>query len=173
MKSLSITRTWASRLKKPYVTAASSAHTFNIQRKHKHWKPQAASPTRCPCCDIFCDYDFARLAPQAASLQSNGDAAHLVLVDNPVHHPKGDFPLHNGRIANHNNLQFTFSGIGIYRPELFGNIPRGSKAPLAPLLREQIALGKVSGEHHRGVWVDVGTPQRLKELDQQLHSSSS
>ena len=121
--------------------------------------------------DIFCDYDFARLAPQAASLQSNGDAAHLVLVDNPVHHPKGDFPLHNGRIANHNNL--TFSGIGIYRPELFGNIPRGSKAPLAPLLREQITLGKVSGEHHRGVWVDVGTPQRLNELNQQLHTSLS
>ena len=62
----------------------------------------------------------------------------------------------------------TFSGIGLYKPQLFSHIPRGTKAPLAPLLREQIALGKVSGEHHRGLWVDVGTPQRLAELDRQL-----
>jgi MurNAc alpha-1-phosphate uridylyltransferase len=67
----------------------------------------------------------------------------------------------------------TFSGIGIYRPDLFRQIPRGSIAPLAPLLRAQIALGKVSGEHYRGVWVDVGTPQRLQELDRLVRSSSS
>jgi len=64
----------------------------------------------------------------------------------------------------------TFSGIGIYQPGLFSRIPRGTKAPLAPLLREQIALGKVSGEHHQGLWVDVGTPQRLAELDSQICS---
>jgi MurNAc alpha-1-phosphate uridylyltransferase len=56
---------------------------------------------------------------------------------------------------------------------MFGNILRGSKAPLAPLLREQITAGKVSGEHHQGVWVDVGTPQRLEQLDQQLRSTST
>ncbi|MGC2048898.1 MAG: nucleotidyltransferase family protein [Gallionella sp.] len=65
----------------------------------------------------------------------------------------------------------TFSGIGIYQPALFSRIRRGSIAPLAPLLREQIALGKVSGEHYRGLWVDVGTPQRLQELDRQFRSS--
>jgi MurNAc alpha-1-phosphate uridylyltransferase len=66
--------------------------------------------------------------------------------------------------------QLTFSGIGLYQPSLFAQILRGSKAPLAPLLREQIALGKVSGEHHRGIWVDVGTPQRLEELDKSLRT---
>lgn len=127
--------------------------------------------------DIYCDYDFARLPERAAALQACGDAAHLVLVDNPPHHPNGDFLLHNGRIEDHNNLRLTsndlrltFSGIGIYQPSLFKDIPRGSTAPLAPLLRAQIALGKVSGEHHRGLWVDVGTPQRLAELDKQIRS---
>ena len=127
--------------------------------------------------DIFCDYDFTYLPEHAAALQANGDAAHLVLVDNPIHHPNGDFLLHTGRIEDHSNLwltpndlQLTFSGIGIYQPALFKGIPRGSIAPLAPLLRAQIALGKVSGEHHQGLWVDVGTPQRLAELDRQVRS---
>jgi MurNAc alpha-1-phosphate uridylyltransferase len=127
--------------------------------------------------DIFCDYDFARLPERAAALQPNGDAAHLVLVDNPPHHPNGDFLLHNGRIEDRSNLRLTsndlrltFSGIGIYQPVLFKDIPRGSIAPLAPLLRAKIALGKVSGEHHQGFWADVGTPQRLAELDRQVRS---
>ncbi|BBI98409.1 mannose-1-phosphate guanylyltransferase [Ferrigenium kumadai] len=127
--------------------------------------------------DIWCDYDFARLPAHAAAMRDNGDMAHLVLVDNPPHHPNGDFLLHDGRVvesapsAQHSKL--TFSGIGIYQPALFSGIPRGSIAPLAPLLRGQIALGKVSGEHHRGQWVDVGTPQRLAELDSQIRSSQN
>jgi len=80
--------------------------------------------------------------------------------------------LQDGRVANPapatRHAALTFSGIGLYRPELFAHIPRGTKAALAPLLREQIALGKVSGEHHHGAWVDVGTPQRLEALDRQL-----
>jgi len=126
--------------------------------------------------DIYCDYDFAHLAGHAAALQASGNAAHLVLVDNPPHHPNGDFALSGNRIyalpPSPLTLPalLTFSGIGIYQPSLFGHIPRGSTAPLAPLLREQIALGKISGEHHRGLWVDVGTPQRLAELDSQLCS---
>ncbi|MDH4286121.1 MAG: mannose-1-phosphate guanylyltransferase, partial [Gallionella sp.] len=67
-------------------------------------------------------------------------------------------------------LKLTFSGIGVYQPALFKGIPRGSSAPLAPLLREQIAAGRASGEHHRGLWVDVGTPQRLAELDNQINT---
>lgn len=131
--------------------------------------------------DIFCDYDFARLSERAAAMQANGDAAHLVLVDNPEHHPNGDFPLRNGRIVPLPSpagggggagltTKLTFSGIGLYQPALFKDIPRGSIAPLAPLLRAQIALGKVGGEHHQGIWVDVGTPQRLAELDSQVRS---
>ncbi|MBI2287041.1 MAG: nucleotidyltransferase family protein [Nitrosomonadales bacterium] len=126
--------------------------------------------------DIYCDYDFAHLAERAAALQASGDMAHLVLVDNPPHHPNGDFALSGGRIyplpTSHSLLSglMTFSGIGIYRPSLFSPIPHGGIAPLAPLLRAQIALGRVSGEHHRGLWVDVGTPQRLAELDSQVCS---
>jgi MurNAc alpha-1-phosphate uridylyltransferase len=117
--------------------------------------------------DIFCDYDFAALHRRAAALNSSGDAAHLVLVDNPPQHPDGDFSLTDDRVTD-GNVRLTFSGIGIYQPELFASIPRGSIAPLAPLLRAQIALGQVSGEHHAGLWVDVGTPQRLAELDRQV-----
>ncbi|MEQ1589139.1 MAG: N-acetylmuramate alpha-1-phosphate uridylyltransferase MurU [Gallionella sp.] len=125
--------------------------------------------------DIFCDYDFARLPVLAEQMQRNQDLVHLVLVDNPPQHPNGDFYLSKNRIVPTNNQRLatsdaplTFSGIGLYQPSLFTHIQRGTKAPLAPLLREQIALGKVSGEHHRGVWMDIGTPQRLHELDVQL-----
>ncbi len=122
--------------------------------------------------DVYCDYDFAHLPQRAAALTNSDDMAHLVLVDNPEHHPNGDFGLHEARVTG-SAPKWTFSGIGLYRPELFASIPRGSKAPLAPLLREQIALGKVSGEHHRGVWIDVGTPQRLEELDRQLRLTAA
>lgn len=127
--------------------------------------------------DIFCDYDFAHLPERAVALQAHGDTVHLVLVDNPPHHPNGDFHLHDGRLIpigeqrlTTSGSMFTFSGIGIYQPGLFTDIPRGNIAPLAPLLRAQIALGKVSGEHHQGFWVDAGTPQRLAELDSQVCS---
>ena len=117
--------------------------------------------------DIWCDYDFAHLPAFAARMQQ--DNVHLVLVNNPAHHPNGDFGLHDGRVTEA-APKLTFSGIGLYKPKLFANIPRGSKAALAPMLRAQIALGKVGGEHHQGLWVDVGTPQRLSELDTQVRS---
>jgi MurNAc alpha-1-phosphate uridylyltransferase len=117
--------------------------------------------------DIFSDYDFGYLSERAVALQTNGDSAHLVLTSNPPQHPDGDFGLHQQRITD-STPRLTFCGIGIYLPGLFAHIPRGSIAPLAPLLREQIALGNISGEHHSGLWVDVGTPQRLAELDSQV-----
>ncbi|MEJ1958998.1 MAG: nucleotidyltransferase family protein [Nitrosomonadales bacterium] len=117
--------------------------------------------------DIYCGYDFTHLAERAAMFQSSGDAAHLVLVNNPAQHPDGDFGLQLGRVSNE-PPKLTFSGIGLYQPALFTHIARGSKAPLAPLLRAQIALGKVSGEHFTGRWEDVGTPQRLETLDNEL-----
>ncbi|MBA4381463.1 MAG: mannose-1-phosphate guanylyltransferase [Sideroxydans sp.] len=122
--------------------------------------------------DVYCDYDFRHLPHCAAALANSEDGAHLVLVDNPEHNLKGDFGLQGARITD-TAPKFTFSGIGLYKPQLFAHIQRGTKAPLAPLLREQIAAGKVSGEHHRGVWVDVGTPQRLQELDLQLRAANS
>ena len=125
--------------------------------------------------DIYCDYDFAQLPAHAATLNASGDIAHLVLVDNPAHHPNGDFLLNNDRVISSalstQHSALTFSGIGLYQPALFAHIPRGAKAPLAPLLRAQIAQGKVSGEHYTGCWVDVGTPQRLEELDNSLRAT--
>jgi N-acetyl-alpha-D-muramate 1-phosphate uridylyltransferase len=127
--------------------------------------------------DIYCDYEFSHLPQSAAALIASSDVAHLVLVDNPEHNIKGDFLLHDSRVIGSalspQHSALTFSGIGLYKPSLFAHIPRGSKAPLAPLLREQIALNRVSGEHYRGIWFDVGTPQRLEELDKQLHTTQN
>ena len=114
--------------------------------------------------DIHCDYDFARLSPLAAGLR-----AHLVLVPNPPHRPQGDFVLHDdGRVCAEGGPKLTFSGIGIYHPQLFAGIVRGARAPLAPLLRAAMAAGAVGGELHTGRWIDVGTPERLAELDRLL-----
>lgn len=121
--------------------------------------------------DVYCDYDFSRLPTLAEQMQTDGDDIHLVLADNPPQHPNGDFGLEGTRVTDA-APKLTFSGIGLYRPGLFTHIPRGSKAPLAPLLRGKISLGQVRGEHHRGIWVDVGTPQRLEQLDRQLRACS-
>ncbi len=111
--------------------------------------------------DIWTDYPFGRLR----SLQP--PLAHLVLVDNPAHHPAGDFGLDAGRVMDGGTPALTFSGIGVYRPALFHGC-RSGRFPLAPLLRFAARRGQVSGEHYRGRWWDVGTPQRLAELDRLL-----
>lgn len=124
--------------------------------------------------DVWTDYDFQQLPPQP-----RGDA-HLVLVNNPEHHPDGDFALcPNGILRNAGDRRLTYSGIGVYRASLFddwrrviGDAPGAERKPprfkLAPLLRAAIAEGQVTGEHHAGRWTDVGTPERLAELDQSL-----
>ena len=122
--------------------------------------------------DTWCDWDVA----QALQLPAPNHLAHLVLVPNPSHHPHGDFAL-NGRQVSADltagGVQaYTFSGIGIYRPQLFDDIERGQPAKLAPLLRAAMASGQVTGELHGGRWVDVGTPQRLAALDAELRSLS-
>lgn len=115
--------------------------------------------------DIFCDWDFARARAIDCAL------AHLVLVDNPAHHPGGDFSLAGGKVGLDETARLTFAGIGIYHPQLFAGIAPGTVAPLAPLLAAAIAQGQVSGEHHAGRWVDVGTPERLSQLDHDLRHS--
>lgn len=114
--------------------------------------------------DVYCDYDFARL--RAHDL--GGDLAYLLLVPNPEHHPGGDFSVAAGRVGEGGEPRFTFSGIGLYRPELFVGIPPGTPARLAPLLRAAMAQGRVGGELFTGRWLDIGTPQRLAELDAEL-----
>jgi MurNAc alpha-1-phosphate uridylyltransferase len=124
--------------------------------------------------DIYCEYDFNRLAEPMTRLAAGHDQAHLVLVDNPPHHPQGDFVLDGGRVTNAevpltpHPARFTFSGIGVYHRTLFAHTPAGEKAPLAPLLRRAIDAGRVSGEHYAGRWEDVGTPARLNALDEEL-----
>jgi len=114
--------------------------------------------------DLHSDYPFARLRGAL-----RGDArAHLVLVDNPPHHPGGDFALVGDRVANEGGALLTFSGIGVYRPELFDGIAPGARAALAPLLRAAAARGRVTGERYTGRWVDVGTSERLARLDAEL-----
>jgi MurNAc alpha-1-phosphate uridylyltransferase len=110
--------------------------------------------------DIHTDFDFATLRPPR-----DGALAHLVLVDNPPHHPRGDFALEAGRVANDGAPRRTFSGIGVYDPTLFTHIDIGSKMQLATVLRPQIGAGHVTGEHHHGRWLDIGTPERLAALD--------
>jgi MurNAc alpha-1-phosphate uridylyltransferase len=109
--------------------------------------------------DIATDFPFAELKNQTI------DLAHLVLVDNPEHHPQGDFGLDNtGKVIDNGTEKFTFSGIGLYRPELFINTTPGVNK-LGLLLRQAIANRRVSGQKYSGFWMDIGTPQRLQELD--------
>jgi len=108
--------------------------------------------------DLWCDH---ALTPPALDPDT---LAHLVLVENPAHNPEGDFGLDSGRVTLDASRRWTYSGIGWYRPELFARLPRGRR-PLAPLLRDAIAAGRVTGEIHHGIWVDVGTPERLEALD--------
>lgn len=112
--------------------------------------------------DVWCDFDFSGLG------LSKDNLAELVLVDNPVHNPDGDFALsESGQLSQHGESKLTFSGVGVYSPELFSTSVAGA-FPLAPLLREAMDAGQVSGLHHKGEWIDVGTPQRLHDLDQKV-----
>ena len=122
-------------------------------------------------CDVYSDFDFTRLRAAAHLLARGACAAHLVLVDNPAHHPAGDFFLEDGRVAAAGRERLTFSGMGAYAPALFASVAPGASCQLAALLRPAIARGKVSGEHHRGRWTDVGTPERLAELERSLAGS--
>jgi MurNAc alpha-1-phosphate uridylyltransferase len=107
--------------------------------------------------DILTDFPFG-------SLRLPDDATgHLVLVDNPAHHARGDFSLARGRVGMPGERTFTFSGIALYRPEFFSGCSAG-RFPLLPLFKRAIAASALSGEHYAGLWSDVGTPQRLAEL---------
>lgn len=113
--------------------------------------------------DIWTDFDYATLPDTITG------EAHLVLVDNPEHHPAGDFALHDGRVSETDAPRLTFSGIGLYRASLFDGCTAGA-FPLAPLLRAAMTRAAVQGMHYQGQWWDIGTPQRLTALDKLLSS---
>ena len=121
--------------------------------------------------DIYTDYPFASLVTR--ELPPSGTLAHLVLIDNPPHHPAGDFGLVAGRVTADASVRYTYSGIGVYDPRLFAGVARGERCQLAALVKPQLAHGRVSGEHFRGQWFDIGTPERLSALDRSLRIESS
>ncbi len=121
--------------------------------------------------DIWLRYDFQKLI----NMDLGQHLAHLILVDNPPQHPKGDFAFSkeakSNLVLSDGDQKYTFAGISLLSPQLFADLPIG-KAALAPLLRQAIAQGLVSAEHHEGAWVDVGTPERLVDLDAAIHTNT-
>ncbi|MEQ1160370.1 N-acetylmuramate alpha-1-phosphate uridylyltransferase MurU [Acinetobacter calcoaceticus] len=117
--------------------------------------------------DVWTTMDFEALR----HIKLNDDLAHLVLVDNPKQHPEGDFTLFDGRTFTFDQdvtgENLTFSGVSVIHPKLFDGLEPG-KRPLAPLLKQAMQNQKISGEKLKGAWVDVGTPERLMELDLQI-----
>jgi len=114
--------------------------------------------------DIWTDYPLANLRKR---FLLPGGLAQLVMVDNPPQHPDGDFALSDGVLIAEGEPRLTFSGIGVYSPELFAELAPGRRA-LAPILRAAMAAGKIGGEYYQGQWFDIGTPERLRELDERL-----
>ncbi len=109
--------------------------------------------------DIVCDYPLSKLKNQTI------DLAHLVMIDNPPHHPEGDFGLTTDNLlSQHESPKLTFSGIGIYHPDLFAGI-KPEPLKLRPILNQAIAANRISGEKYAGLWMDIGTPERLQEVD--------
>lgn len=112
--------------------------------------------------DIYTDFDFTGIALQSSK------HAHLVLIDNPPQHPQGDFAIEAGALKHAGEHMLTFSGIGVYHPDLFAEIVKGQPAKLAPLLRQAIDHNRATAQYYQGIWHDIGTPERLRHLDESL-----
>ncbi len=115
--------------------------------------------------DVHCDRPYVDLPDIAQRLIASDLLGHLILVPNPSFRPQGDFSLSGGMVGNGVAPRYTYSGISVLRPALLGDLPPGTRAPLAPLLRAAARDDRLSGEVHTGLWSDVGTPERLAELN--------
>jgi N-acetyl-alpha-D-muramate 1-phosphate uridylyltransferase len=120
--------------------------------------------------DTFTAIDFAALKAGADADTRAGALARLVLVPNPTQHPHGDFGLEGDRVVERETDRFTYSGVGVYWPEFFAGCKTG-QFPLLPLFKRAMAAARLRGELFRGEWNDVGTPQRLAELDERVGAS--
>lgn len=128
--------------------------------------------------DTYTDFDFAVLTHLSAPSPLKGEGcgegevvqnlAHLVLVNNPPQHPQGDFAIEADMLKHSGAQMLTFSGVGVYHPDLFADIVKGEPAKLAPLLRKAIDNNAATAQYYQGVWHDIGTPERLKQLDESL-----
>jgi N-acetyl-alpha-D-muramate 1-phosphate uridylyltransferase len=121
--------------------------------------------------DIWTEFPFQNLFSEFDD-QSNhleNHSAHIILVSNPEHNVKGDFALSGGKVLNQGEPMLTFSGISVFNPGFFEDSPSGA-IPLAPMLRQAISQGQVTGSHYQGRWRDIGTPERLHELRQSLEN---
>jgi len=114
--------------------------------------------------DIYCEIAFTRLLDMTLGAR----LAHLVLVPNPQHRSGGDFSLVDGMVGNAGAERYTYAGIAVMSPRLVGSVKPDGKAPLAPLLRAAADRRLISGEVHTGIWQDVGTPERLAQLETHL-----
>jgi N-acetyl-alpha-D-muramate 1-phosphate uridylyltransferase len=121
--------------------------------------------------DVWTDIDFNTLRAQAAADAQAGALGRLVLVPNPPQHPRGDFALRGNAVIEAAENRLTYSGVGIYRPEFFAGCTPG-RFPMLPLLKRAMASVQLRGELHRGEWCDVGTPERLRELDARLSAGA-
>lgn len=116
--------------------------------------------------DVFTDLDFATAPALARRLRDQSLTIWCVMVANPTHHPQGDFTLRDDRLRPGNGIAgCTFSGIAVYEPSLFADIVPGSRLPLRPILDREIAAGRVGAHRHEGIWIDVGTVERLAQVD--------
>lgn len=121
--------------------------------------------------DVWTDFPFPALIERGAAGALAPRSAHLVFVDNPQHHPSGDFSLDGERVIERAGSPLTFAGIGLYHPGFFECYGVG-KRPLLPLMKQAIAERRLFGEHHRGAWTDVGTPERLRALDDAVRKTA-
>lgn len=122
--------------------------------------------------DVYCDVDFGHFSRSTAALPAK--SAHLLMVANPVHHTAGDFSLNGRQVVFAKGAEtLTYAGIATFHPGFYADVPRGAVMKLRPLLDAAIAAGTLTGERHAGRWVDVGTPQRLAELDTELRLAES
>jgi len=119
--------------------------------------------------DIWTDFPFQDLLSESDGQPNHlaNHSTHIILVDNPDHNSTGDFALNGGNVLNQGETMLTFSGISIFTAEFFKDCPSGS-TPLAPMLRLAVSQGRVTGSHYQGRWQDIGTPNRLSDLQQSL-----
>lgn len=118
--------------------------------------------------DVWCNFDYQQLK----QIKLGNNLAHLLLVQNPSHNPKGDFAIDNGLLKLDLDNKYTFAGIGLYHKNLFAGEHK-MPLPLGPLLKQFIAAGKISGQLHHGIWFDIGTPERLAQIELLLEQQNT